>query len=101
MVQPARKNFRDNLRALISKSGLKDQEFASQIGVSKAKVSRWFHEGSEPSFKDLDIIARYFGIPVHNLFLDPSDSRATPVGLDEALRIVTAHAQAAKAASKS
>lgn len=101
MVQPARKCFRDNLRALIEKSGLKDHEFAKEIGVSNAKVSRWFNERNDPSFEDLDVVAAFFKVPVQMLFLDPSDTRTTPIELDQAIRIVTAHAQAGKDLLKS
>lgn len=98
--RPSKQNFRENLRKLISATGLDDKVFAREIGVSPAALSRWLSGTNEPAFEDFDNIARYFKIAVHDLFLDPTDDRTTKVDLDTALQIVAVHAHAGKDALK-
>ncbi len=61
---------------------------ASHCGVSQATVSRWFSGKIQVPYESLDDVARFFGIPVARLFIDPTDPESTGIDHATAYRIL-------------
>ncbi len=100
-MRPSDKNFRENLRKAIEIAGINESELARHLQCAPITVNRWVRGPNEPSFRDLDRIARYFKKSVFDFFLDPTDQRTTGVDLDTAIGIVEAHARAGAKVLKS
>ena len=94
--RPTKQNFRENVRMLIQEYGIDDLNLARAIGASPSALSRWLNGTNEPSFEDIDNIAKYFGTTPQALFIDPTDNRT--MDINAALRVVAAHVRAGKIA---
>lgn len=68
--------WRSLVDRLIKKHG-EGRILAKKIGVSPAKISRWKHGHLEPSFSDLNAIARLEGVEIHELWVDPVKAKKT------------------------
>lgn len=98
MARHAKENFLENLNALFDGTKLNDSQLAAKIGVTSVTIGRWRRGERIPTFDGLDKIARYFKIPVRDLFRDPTDPETIGgVDLETALQIVSAHARAGRA----
>lgn len=71
--------FGENLKKLRKAANLTQSEFGSQLGLSKAVVSKYENDMGYPSFDILIRIARYFGVTTDYL-LGIDASKTTDVG---------------------
>lgn len=69
--------WRSLVDRLIKKHG-EGRILAKKIGVSPAKISRWKHGHLEPSFSDLNAIARLEGVEIQDLWVDPAKGKRRP-----------------------
>jgi transcriptional regulator with XRE-family HTH domain len=69
-----------NLRVSFEGRGLSQAELGRALNIPANTISRWETGMYKPSLEDLEILARYFGVPIAHLF-----SEAQPSPLKESL----------------
>lgn len=59
--------FKDNLIALRKRNKMTQVELAKAIGISRSALSMYEAGQREPNFETLEIIAKYFDVPMSSL----------------------------------
>lgn len=94
VIIPSPENLAKNLKILMDRAGYSNSQFARIMGVDPSTITKWLAAQVSPRLKDLDRIARHFGISSGALIADdfeiPSTSqkRVTP---QEAILILQEH----------
>ena len=65
-----RENFRKNLRNLISKRQVNQNDIAKYLEISNSTVSCWVSGKSYPEIKNIEKIARFFNVSIFELVSD-------------------------------
>ena len=76
--------FHEQLRMLRKETGLSQQAFAQQLGISKSSVNMYERGEREPSFEILETLAAYFQVDV-DFLLGKSEHRSKQDWLDSNL----------------
>lgn len=79
--------FNERLKLLRREAGLSQQEFASQIGISKSSVNMYERGEREPNLETQEAIADYFNVDLDFLF-GRSEHRNKSAWLEELDRTV-------------
>lgn len=76
-----KENFSKNLCRYLEHTKLTQREFAEEIGVTEASVSRWMNAKEMPPSTRLQKIADYFGATAAS-FLAPPEKEVQPINPD-------------------
>lgn len=90
LTRPSRESFAWNLDRLMEARNVKAVQLAEAIGVTQSTISK-IRSGlqTQISFEIQDRIAKYFNVPLADLYLDPTDGRAGGgVDLETAYRMI-------------
>ena len=61
----------EKIQKLRKERGLTQEQFAEQLFVSRTAVSKWETGRGTPSMESLQLIAKFFGITLDELFITP------------------------------
>ena len=93
-IRPAKDNFCENFDLFRREADLTWGDIADALKVSRSTISYWKTGRSQPSYEDMDALAKLFRKSVQDFFEDPTEPRTKrPVDLETALRIVAAAAK--------
>ena len=76
-MESSRKLFGQNVARLADREGFSRKGLADSLGIKQQMVSRWISGKTLPT-KHLDGIAKYFKVPVKELFAEPKDPLPDP-----------------------
>lgn len=96
VAAPGNEVFVANLNLQLARYEPGVAAFAKSVGVSQSTVSLWRSGKREPNLETIGRIARVFGIPMIELFVDPSDPASIGLSADEALRVLKLLVEKAK-----
>src|SRR5258708_38948509 len=65
-----------NLRVSFEGRGLSQAELGRALNIPANTISRWETGTYKPSLEDLEVLARYFGVPIAHLFSEAQPSRS-------------------------
>jgi transcriptional regulator with XRE-family HTH domain len=80
--------FRKNLKSIMGKLGMSQQELADKMGIKQQQISYWLTGKNSPTYKSLTKLSDALGKPI-NFFLENYGANNSVVGADN-VRIVTA-----------
>lgn len=60
----------DKIDELMRKAGVSAYQVSQSTNIPQSAFSRWKRRESEPSLKNVKILAEYFGVPINDLLSD-------------------------------
>lgn len=63
----------DKIDELMRKAGVSAYQVSQSTNIPQSAFSRWKSRESEPSLKNVKILAEYFGVPINDLLSDTNN----------------------------